>query len=219
MTSPPTRLALLSVTLAFAQPALTQPAFAQPALTQPAFAQSPPPASDADSGGGDKVNMVIIYGADTCPRSTGDEITVCARKPESERYRIPAPFRTPDPSTANEPWTNKVTALGTVGATGTGSCSPVGPGGFTGCTAQLIHQAHEERKTWSDVQFSKMIDTERQKRLSHIDANSAAQQAQVEQAEKEYQARQRREADPDGGDTSTAAPAAPVAPAVAGPKP
>ena len=41
MTSPPTRLALLSVTLAFAQPALTQPAFAQPALTQPAFAQSP----------------------------------------------------------------------------------------------------------------------------------------------------------------------------------
>jgi len=33
-----------------------------------------------------------------------------------------------------------------VGRTGINSCSPVGPGGFTGCTEQLIKQAFTERE-------------------------------------------------------------------------
>ena len=34
--------------------------------------------------------------------------------------------------------------LETVGATGTNTCSPVGPGGFTGCLTQVIQQARRE---------------------------------------------------------------------------
>ena len=40
-----------------------------------------------------RVNQLIIYGDDECPTSMGGEITVCARKAESERYRIPDDLR------------------------------------------------------------------------------------------------------------------------------
>jgi hypothetical protein len=33
-----------------------------------------------------------------------------------------------------------------VGATGINSCSPVGPGGYTGCEMQVIQQAKEQRR-------------------------------------------------------------------------
>ena len=33
-----------------------------------------------------------------------------------------------------------------VGAAGINSCSPVGTGGWTGCTQQLLRQAREERR-------------------------------------------------------------------------
>jgi len=36
--------------------------------------------------------------------------------------------------------------LKTVGATGTGSCSAVGPGGFTGCLTKEIQQARRETR-------------------------------------------------------------------------
>ena len=167
------------------------------AFASPAFAQ-------ADQTR-EKVNMVIIYGDDACPVSTANEITVCARKDEGERYRIPAPFRN-STSRADESWTDRVKAYETVGATGTNSCSPVGLGGSTGCMKQFLANAYAEKKAAPDVQFSKMIDAERQKRLSHIDADSAKQQAEVEQAEKDYEARQRAKQDP-GADAAPSAPA------------
>ena len=142
---------------------------------------------------GEKINMVIIYGNDSCPVSTESDITVCARKDEAERYRIPAPFRevaTPQ----NEAWTNRVIAYETVGAAGSQSCSATGAGGWTGCSSKLIHEAFAEKKTSSDVQFSKLIDQERQKRLSTIDKQAAETQSDVEQAEAAYDARQRAEA-------------------------
>ncbi|MCY7280114.1 MAG: hypothetical protein LH610_04320, partial [Sphingomonas bacterium] len=40
-----------------------------------------------------KVSEIIVYGTDPCPRSTDDEIVVCARKDERERYRIPERLR------------------------------------------------------------------------------------------------------------------------------
>lgn len=166
----------------------------------PALAQSQP--------GSDRMNMVIIYGNDECPPSKGDEITVCARKDESERYRIPAPFR--DTSPKSEAWTNRVIAYESVGATGAQSCSPVGAGGWTGCEAKFISNGMAARKQSSDVQFSKMIEAEREKRLSKIDAQAAATQADVEQAEKDYDARklaqQKAEATANTGDTSVTAP-------------
>ncbi len=103
------------------------------ALPAPAVAQA-----------GSRVSEIIVYGNDPCPRSTDDEVVVCARKPESERYRIPENFRSSGPRQAGEAWANKARALETVGATGINSCSPVGPAGHTGCLIQVIKQARAE---------------------------------------------------------------------------
>lgn len=151
---------------------------------------SPAAAQDLTAPGGERVNAIIIYGNDPCPVGQGDEITVCARKPESERYRIPAPLREPQ-STRSEAWNEKVLAYETVGRTGTNSCSPVGPGGSLGCTQKLIDRAYAERKQSTDVGFTQMIQDERARRAATVDASAAATQARVEQAEKDYEARER----------------------------
>ena len=103
------------------------------ALSAPAAAQN-----------SDRISEIIVYGTDPCPRSTDDEVVVCARKPETERYRIPEEFRTGGPRQTREAWANKARALETVGATGINSCSPVGPGGFTGCLTKVIKEAQAE---------------------------------------------------------------------------
>ncbi len=103
------------------------------ALSAPAAAQA-----------GDRISEIIVYGNDPCPRSTDDEVVVCARKPEAERYRLPERFRTGGPRQTREAWANRARALETVGATGINSCSPVGPAGFTGCLVQVIKQARSE---------------------------------------------------------------------------
>ena len=93
---------------------------------------------------GNRVSEIIVYGNDPCPRSTDDEVVVCARKPETERYRIPERLRTSGPLQTRQSWANRARALETVGATGINSCSPVGPGGFTGCLTRVIRQARAE---------------------------------------------------------------------------
>jgi hypothetical protein len=93
-----------------------------------------------------RISEIIVYGNDPCPRSTDDQVVVCARRPEADRYRIPEKFRPSGPPQARESWANKAKALETAGATGTFSCSPVGPGGYTGCLTQVINQARRERQ-------------------------------------------------------------------------
>lgn len=172
------------------------------ACASPAFAKDGPktPIDTTTDGpadtGPDKVNAVIVYGDDPCPKSTGDEITVCARKDESERYRIPEPFRGPNPNAvANQSWAERAKTFETVGQFGTNSCSPVGGGGATGCLQKLINQAYAEKKQSSDVRFGKIIEAEREKRLSTIDADAAAEQARVEELEKQYEAKKAAEQD------------------------
>lgn len=150
------------------------------------------PAAAQDDSEGEKVNQLIVFGDDPCPASSSGEITVCARKPEQERYRIPEPLRGID-SPKSDAWTNKVEAYETVGAFGTMSCSPVGAGGSLGCTQQLIDRAYAEKKNGSDVKFGELIAAERAKRLSTIDTNAADEQARVEEAEKAYFAQQKRQ--------------------------
>jgi hypothetical protein len=94
----------------------------------------------------EKVRHIIVYGTDPCPRGTADEIIVCSRRPETERLRIPQNVRQLPSSPESESWTNKAERLETMGRTGINSCSPVGPGGGTGCLEQLIRQAREERR-------------------------------------------------------------------------
>jgi hypothetical protein len=175
-----------------------------PAMALVALLGMPMPAQAQDNPS-EKINQLIVYGDDPCPASTDGSITVCARKDESERFRIPKPLRDNPNDSVNQGWTQRVKAYETVGAFGTNSCSPVGAGGATGCMSQLIHNAYAEKKQGSDVQFGKLIEEERAKRLKTIDADTAAEQARVEVLEKEYEAKLKRERD---GDTPTAAPAA-----------
>lgn len=93
----------------------------------------------------DKIAEIIVYGNDPCPRSTEDEVVVCARKPESERYRIPERYRPSGPRQLSQSWANKAKSLEYVGRTGTMSCSPVGPGGYTGCLQNLIDRAKADQ--------------------------------------------------------------------------
>jgi len=111
------------------------------ALAVPALVASAP--ALAQNG---KISEIIVYGTDPCPRSTDDEVVVCARKPESERFRIPERYRQSGSRQSRESWANKALAFETYGRTGINSCSPVGPAGFTGCTQQLINQAFKERR-------------------------------------------------------------------------
>jgi hypothetical protein len=91
-----------------------------------------------------RVNEIVVYGTDPCPRSTDDEVVVCARKPESERYRIPERLRQGGSLQSRQAWANRAIAFETYGRTGINSCSPVGPGGHTGCSQQLINRAFKE---------------------------------------------------------------------------
>ena len=152
-------------------------------------ALAPLPAAAQDNAG-DRVNTVIIYGEDACPRSTADEITVCARLDESERFRIPERLRqSEDP--ANEAWASRVQAFETVGDFGPLSCSTVGSGAELGCTPQLIEAAYAERRAGSGVRFSQLIEQERAERLATIDSEAAATQARVEEQEAVILERQR----------------------------
>jgi len=90
--------------------------------------------------------VLIVYGDDPCPTSgSGEEIVVCARKPESERYRIPKELRAPSPSSANASWASRATSIEYAGRSGTNSCSPSGAGGWTGCYGEILRQAREEK--------------------------------------------------------------------------
>ena len=149
---------------------------------------TPAAARDADY----RVNQLIVYGDDECPESTNSEITVCARKDESERFRIPEELRMSD-DVANKAWTERVVAYETVGNFGTNSCSPVGDGGWTGCSQKLINAAYAEKRQSSALQFGQLIEQEREKRLSTLEEEAAAEQSRVEEIEKQHEARQAAE--------------------------
>jgi hypothetical protein len=108
-------------------------------LATPAAAQSAP-----------NVAEIIVYGNDPCPRSTDDQVVVCARRPEAERYRIPPKMRTSGTPQQMESWARKAESLQTVGQTGINSCSPVGPAGYTGCLTRVIQEAKGQRKQQAD---------------------------------------------------------------------
>src|SRR5690242_17390346 len=95
---------------------------------------------------------IIVYGNDPCPRSTDDQVVVCARRPEAERYRIPPKMRQSGTPQEMQSWAVRSKNLETVGATGINSCSPVGPAGYTGCLEKVIKEAYGQRKQEADQQ-------------------------------------------------------------------
>lgn len=155
----------------------------------PLWAATPAAAQD---DAGDKVNMVIVYGTDECPAPAEGEITVCARKAEDERFRIPENLRLSD-SPQNTSWAERVERFEMIGDFGTMSCDPAGVGGWTGCTQQMINAAYADKREGSDIRFSQLIEAARAERLSTIDEEAAAEQERVEQIEREYMERLERE--------------------------
>lgn len=156
-------------------------------------------AQDAETA----VNIIYITEDEQCPASTEDVITVCGVL--EEQYRIPRSLRqTTGPGT--ESWADRVREFQTVGESGIMSCSPVGVGGFTGCTQELIAKAYADRANAPGQRFSQIIEAARAERLGTIDEAAAAEQARVEQIEAEYEARLERERQ--GGDAAPPPPAA-----------
>ena len=149
------------------------------AFSAPAGAQTTPPApAQAASPGGERINQLIVYGDDPCPASTEEEITVCARKPDSERYRIPEALRGNPNDPTNQAWAARASELQYVGRGGIGSCSTVGPGGASGCFNELVRQARAERASRDSVNWNRLIEEARQERLGRIDADAAAIEAE-----------------------------------------
>jgi hypothetical protein len=106
-----------------------------PALAQPDGEE--PPAREAN---------VIVYGDDPCPPASGDEVVICARQPEDDRYRIPEALR-------GSGRRQELGGIGRVEAleesqrdTRPGSCSVVGSFGHTGCTQELVRQWYADRR-------------------------------------------------------------------------
>jgi hypothetical protein len=106
----------------------------------------PAAAQDAGDSGEFKIAEIIVYGNDPCPRSTDSEVVVCARKPESERYRIPERYRESGPLQTRQSWAARAKSFEYVGRTGIQSCSAVGPAGNTGCLQNMIDRARAEAR-------------------------------------------------------------------------
>lgn len=144
----------------------------------------------AQDKAGDRVNQLVIYGDDPCPVSSDEEIVVCARKDEGERYRIPETLRGGSLGEAkNQAWSERVRSYEYVGKSGTSSCSPTGAGGFTGCTQALLSQAYAEKGIDDTVNWGQLIEEERQNRLSRIDAESDAVEERLLEIEAQREAR------------------------------
>jgi hypothetical protein len=96
-----------------------------------------------------RFSTMVVFGDDPCPRSRDDEIVVCARQPESERYRIPKELRKKqqDAQAATQSWVERARTLDMVSKKGLpNSCSPHGSGGQTGCMRQFLEAARAERE-------------------------------------------------------------------------
>lgn len=91
--------------------------------------------------------MLTIFGDDKCPADT-----ICVVAPETERYRIPAPFRERLKSPDSQSWAVRSQATLAEGKTGTDSCSAVGPGGWTGCWAEQMRAARAEAEAREEGQ-------------------------------------------------------------------
>jgi hypothetical protein len=169
------RIAFLAFTTVFAAPALAQ----QPGVPAPEAAAAVPQGQSAAVMADPRVNQLIVYGNDPCPQSTNDEIIVCARLPEDDRFRIPPALRNDPNDPASQSWANRAIELSYVGRSGIGSCSPSGPGGMIGCFNQIVQQARAERAAAGDVNWTRMIAEAREARMRRIG------EAEVEEAETE----------------------------------
>jgi hypothetical protein len=89
---------------------------------------------------------LTIFGDDKCPADT-----ICVVAPETERFRIPKPFRERLPSPDSTSWAIRSQATLSEGKTGADSCSTVGAGGWTGCFMKQMQAAYSEKTPEPEV--------------------------------------------------------------------
>ena len=147
------RLTLAFMIVAIALPAGALPAVAQQSPANPTTAAPRPSMlkpADIPTGDGTqpRQRLVTVFGNEACPKpNSADEIVVCARLPEAEVYRIPERLRRAE---------NRVSVLtqnralllgdGTGGAGNSiGSCSAIGPAGYTGCNRKQVDEWAQDR--------------------------------------------------------------------------
>ncbi|GAA0466674.1 hypothetical protein GCM10009096_04200 [Parasphingorhabdus litoris] len=96
----------------------------------------------------ERISVLVTYGDDICPEGQPDEIVVCAKRPESERYRIPKELRQAEEEKAGEQsWSSTVASHEDAARTERpNSCSVVGTNGWSGCRAALLRQWFDERR-------------------------------------------------------------------------
>jgi len=113
------------------------------------LAAAPAPADPPAAPEPQRYSTLVVFGDDPCPRSSEDEVVVCARMPENERYRLPKRFRGRKAAEgpASVAWSRKVESMEYVSRMGIpNSCSVQGSFGATGCFQQFMRQARQERE-------------------------------------------------------------------------
>jgi len=89
---------------------------------------------------------IEVFGNDPCPRSTDSEVVICARKPDSERFRIPERLRTGGALQSRQAWANRARSFEVATRRGVNTCDAVGPSGQGGCLQRMIDQAYSETR-------------------------------------------------------------------------
>lgn len=117
------------------------------ALTLASLVLAPAPAQDRSPP--QRIRNAQVYGEDPCPKGEADEIVVCKRLPEEERFRMPERFRVPTPKAGNTAWTRRAETIDEQSRIAGGlpdTCSVVGTGGQTGCTAAMLRAWAAEKR-------------------------------------------------------------------------
>ena len=100
----------------------------------------------------EREEKLVVYGEDACPEAAGEEIVVCARRPEAERFRIPKQLRDREKVPGAQSWGSRVATLEDLQRdTRPNGCSPNGSFGQTGCLAEALRRWFEERREGDGV--------------------------------------------------------------------
>lgn len=104
-------------------------------------------AQDAvQDGPPERVRSVVLYGDQKCPEPTEEgEVVVCAKGDESP-YRIPSELRQSVERPDATSWAVRVDdVMNFANQTLPNSCSPIGSGGQSGCTMQMLRNFTAEK--------------------------------------------------------------------------
>ncbi len=86
--------------------------------------------------------VLTIFGEDKCPSNT-----ICVTAPESERYRIPSDLRPRATNPENTSWAVRSRATVQTGSSAPSACTTASNQGWSGCFAQDMARAREERSS------------------------------------------------------------------------